>query len=112
MADYKESQIMGSEYTRCSQVVISNPLASTPQVQFYEERVAVIGDRCLFTPSGHIQVRFDADKVIPLVNPETLGLIPGQSTTMGQLYLALFSAYIQAALERDAEAQQPPVGPS
>ena len=112
MADYKESQIMGSEYTRCSQVVISNPLASTPQVQFYEERVAVIGERSLITPDGHVQIAFDAEKVIPLVNPETLNPIPGQSTTMGHLYLALFSAYIQTALERDAEAQQPPVGPS
>jgi len=100
---------MGSEYTRCNQVVISNPLASTPQVQFYEERVAVIGERSLVTPEGHIQIAFDAAKAIPLVNPETLEPIPGQSTTMGQLYLALFSAYLQAALERDAGAQQQPV---
>ena len=107
MSDYKESQVSGSEYTRCNQVVISNPLASTPQVQFYEERVTSIGGRSLFTPDGHIRVAFDADKVIPLVNPETLEPIHGQSTTMGQMYLALFSAYIQAALERDAN--NPPV---
>ena len=100
MAEYKESQITGSEYTRCNQVVISNPLGETPQIQFHESRVVKMADRHLTETQGVLQIAFDADKEVPLLNPETLEPT-GQSMTMQQMYVALFSAYIQAAVARD-----------
>lgn len=101
MADYKESTISGSEYTRCIAVNISNSLGNVPQIQFIEESVTTIGTRVVHEPQGFMQIAFNPATVVPLVNPDTLELT-GESTTMGNLYLGVFSAYIATARARDS----------
>jgi hypothetical protein len=104
MADYKESTISGTEYTRCVAVNISNPIGSVPQIQFIEESVATLGPRSFHEPKGFIQINFDPSASIPVVDPGTLEET-GASITMGSLYLGVFSAYIATARARDeAEA--------
>lgn len=101
--NYQESEISGSEHTRCHSVRIENPLAQTPQIIFGEEVVLQLADRAITTASGQLQIAFDPAKVVPLLHPETLEPV-GASMTMQQLYLGLFGAYIQAATERDTQA--------
>ena len=104
MANYNETTVSGSEYTRCNQVNIINRLGSIPAVIFCEERVAVLSDgRNLFTPLDHITEVFDPAKVINLIDPNT-GLPTGVEATYGDVYIMLYSAYMDAALARDAAA--------
>lgn len=103
MSNYNETNITGQQWTRCHQVIVSNPLGGTPSVQFAEEAALSLGDKTLTSPAGVLQVPFDPAKVVPLLDPETLEPT-GHSMTYGQLYLGMFGAYIQAATEQDTEA--------
>lgn len=102
MSNYRESAVSGIEWIRCGAVQITNPYQIVPAVTFVEERVlSIVGNDPIFSSAGSITVPFDAAKVIPLINPET-GAPTGASVTYGEAYAILFSAYIAAALERDA----------
>lgn len=101
MADYKESNVEGKSWQRCSQVLISNAKDAQPRVTLSEERVYVVGDKELSYPIPGIQFDFDPSIVIQLRNPNT-GDLTGSTMTGAQVYVALYSLYIQKALERDA----------
>ena len=104
---YKQTEIAGSEYVRCPQIVISNPLAGQAQIQFTEQRVAVLPDRNIVTPEGIVTVDFDPEATIALLNPET-DEPTGGTITHGEVYAILYSAYIQTALARDAAQHESP----
>lgn len=103
MSNYKETSVAGTEWVRCGVVQIVNPYQRNPAIQFVEERVLHMGDGRdpVFTPDGAISVSFDPAKTIPLLNPET-GAPTGRTATFGEAYAILYSAYMQAAAERDA----------
>ena len=104
MANYNETTVSGSEYTRCNTICITNPYGKTPSVQFGEERATVLGvDRVLFEQTGGISATFDPLKIISLIDPNT-GLPTGVEATYGDVYIMLYSAYVDAALARDAAA--------
>ena len=102
MSNYKEAPVAGAEWTRCGVVQIVNPYQRNPSIQFIEERIVSLGEgrEPLFFSEGSISVPFDENKVVNLINPPT-GQPTGSTVTYGELYVGLFSAYIQAALERD-----------
>ena len=100
--NYNESNVTGSEYTRCNGIRITNPIGMTPSVVFSEERATLLTGRTMTEQAGEISLAFDPSKVITLVNPETLEPT-GQTTTYGAVYGILFSAYLNAAQERDAQ---------
>ena len=104
MPNYQETTVSGSEYTRCNVITIINPYGRTPAVDFSEERATVLAaDRVIFEQLGHISLSFDPSKVIQLLDPNT-GLPTGVEATYGDAYIMLFSAYMAAAMERDAVA--------
>lgn len=104
MANYQETTVSGSEYTRCNIITIINPYGKNPAVQFNEERATVLADdRVIFEPRGNISLAFDPSKVIQLIDPNT-GLPTGVEATYGDVYIMLYSAYVDAALARDAAA--------
>lgn len=105
MSNYRETQIAGTRWTRCGVVQIINPYQRTPAVQFVEEVVTSLGEgeEPLFANAGGISVAFDPNRVIPLRDPFT-GELTGQTTTYGAVHAVLYSAYMDAALERDAKA--------
>jgi hypothetical protein len=107
MANYKETTITGSSYTRCNQVLISNRLGAVPTVKF-DEQVAVSLETggSIINGSGSIEMDFDAAKMIPLIDPTT-GTATGQSVSYGTVYAMLYSAYIDAATARDAAQPAP-----
>lgn len=98
---YRETDVSGSEYTRCYQVVIDNPAGGLPRATFYEERVLFsAGQRARRWPSGQCELIYDSALVVPLLDPAT-GAQTGETATLGALYLSLYSAYLHAATARD-----------
>lgn len=105
MPDYNESTVTGHTWQRCHQVVVENPRNAAPSVRFDEERVlALNGGAELRQPAGTLAVLFDPATVIPLRDPST-GEPTGATATYGEAYVLLYSAYVAAALARDAAAQ-------
>jgi len=110
MANYKETDITGSSYTRCNQVLINNALDVTPTVHFDEQMVVLLETGgSIVRGAGGIDVVFDPAKSIALINPAT-GEPTGSSISYGELYAMLYSAYIDAALARDAEQPLETIG--
>lgn len=104
MANYKQTDIAGEKWTRCGSITISNTHNSTPAIRYDEEVVINIGEsQPIYRQAGIIQQQFDPAKVIPLINPET-----GESIgtmTFADVYVALYSAYMSAAADRDEQNQ-------
>lgn len=103
MANYQETTGEGSTWKRCLVVSITNPVNGPKTVHFMEEIAARVGTVAIGSGStdGIHENADDLTKVIPLRNPET-GELTGESLTYGDVYVALYSAYMQAALARDA----------
>jgi hypothetical protein len=108
MSTYAESTVTGQAWQRCCQIVIENRRGVQPTVRFEEERVVALdtGEE-LRKPAAGITLDFDPAREIPLRDPAT-GEPTGESTTYGAAYAVLYSAYIAAALERDARLNPSP----
>lgn len=100
MANYQEQTISGSEYVRCNEILISNPLGLTPTVRFSEEKITLLSNRTLSDPGAGIQVSFDPSKTFPVLNPMT-GEATGDTSSWGAIYTLVYSAYVSEALTRD-----------
>jgi hypothetical protein len=103
MADYKEAGLTGTQWQRCKTVVINNPLVGKKGVTFEEERVIALDGQSLRQPVGGCSKPFGVDGSFPLLDPND-NMPLGQSMTHTELYVALYSLYMQTALERDAAA--------
>ena len=68
---------------------------------FAEEKVISIDGANTFSDTGGCMKPFDPEASIPLRDTET-GELTGESMPQSDLYVILYSLYIQAALERDA----------
>lgn len=106
--DYRAETGEATSWRRAKRIVISNELGQTPFIVFSEEDVISIGGK-----EAHIDamtaVRGDFDPAsgtIPLVNPQT-GVPLGESMTHADLYVVLYSLYLQLATARDAAAAPP-----
>jgi len=105
MPNYKEQTITGESWQRCQQVVVENHRGAAPSVRFDEERVvALAGGEESRKPLGSLVMSYDPNAAIELRDPET-GDLTGQTVTQGEVYQILYSAYMNAALARDAAAQ-------
>lgn len=112
MADYKQTDILGSKYTRWRRINIENPREGIPSATILEEEVMNMGDQTIDRPSGNLNIKFsDPSKTIPLRNPLNDWIETGSTMTMGELYAAIGSACWQAALERDAAQSENPDNP-
>lgn len=105
VGEYKSSTLTGNTWVRCYQIEIINPRGGQPTVAFQEEeRMAIDGGKELNVGNSSINIAFNPSKSVPLLNPMT-GEYLGANITYGDIYGILYSAYISAALERDAQAQ-------
>ena len=103
MPDYKETSVAGHSWQRCTQVVIDNRRGAVPTVRFDEENVVALeGAAEVRTPVGGLTVEFDPAREIPLRDPQT-GEPTGAVMTYAEAYAVLYSAYLEAALERDVQ---------
>lgn len=107
MSDYKESTIAGTVWQRCHEIVVSNTRGAVPRIQFFEERIiALDGSGEIRQALGPLEVAFNPALVIQILDPTT-GLPTGNTATYGAAYALLYSAYIAAALARDAQTPPP-----
>ena len=103
MPDYKETSVAGHRWQRCNQIVIDNRRSATPSVRFDEEAVVALeGAAEVRTPAGVLTIDFDPSREIPLRDPQT-GEPTGAVMTYAEAYAVLYSAYLDAALERDVQ---------
>lgn len=100
--NYLETTASGVTWQRCNSLQISNELGVTPVIRFSEERVFNIDGTIVKKGVMGCAMLFDPTAVIPLVDPAT-NLPTGEVVTHAQVYQILHSAYIQAAMARDAE---------
>lgn len=101
MPNYREASATATQWQRCNCVHIDNPLNGQAMVTFAEEVVAVLGDETFIKPGPQIVFPFDPAEVIELRNPADGSLIGAKMTGL-DVYVALFSLYLQKAGERDA----------
>lgn len=107
--NYKESALAGTAWNRCHTIAVMNPRGFPPAIQFLEERVIALDDGQEIRQNlGPIDVIYDPDRIIPLLDPTT-GESTGQVATYSQVYQILYSAYISAAQARDASMARPDV---
>lgn len=102
MPSYRETTIAGTQYQRCHQVLIHNPLNGQAIIEMFEEVVATFGNAAYSKPSDGLRFAFDPAESIPLLDPTT-GDSTGQTMTQEQIYRAIYSLYIAKATARDAE---------
>jgi hypothetical protein len=102
MADYNESTVAGSKWTRCYRLQIDNKSGATPKVVFFEEdRIQLEDGSSISTNRGAIHVAFESpEKSFPLLDPVTSDPL-NMTMTHGEVYVALRSLYLALALERD-----------
>jgi hypothetical protein len=105
--EYKQTDVTGAAWQRCHQIVIDNPLNATPLIRFDEQRIVTAAGAASTTPLGSLTAPFDPAAEIPLIDPQ-MGEPTGETVTHGALYAALYSAYMQQALARDAAATPDP----
>ena len=104
MADYRSDTITGSKWTRAREILIQNPHAGDKSVTFVEEEVTQLSDgTAINKPLGVITTIFnDPSTVVNLRSPITNELV-GATITHGEIYAILHSAYMDAAVARDAQ---------
>jgi hypothetical protein len=104
MSNYQETTGSGTTWRRARQVLIKNPLDSSQKpIMFFEEDVAVVGEK-QFTSEGQIvSTNYDPGYVISLRDPET-GQRTGNTITQALVYQALYSLYLDVAERRDNAA--------
>ena len=103
MANYTESTVTGHAWRRCNQIVIDNRRSAVPTVRFDEETVVALdGAAEVRAPAGALTVEFDPAREIALRDPQT-GKPTGAVMTYADAYAVLYSAYLDAALERDVQ---------
>lgn len=102
MPDYKETSVAGRSWQRCHQVVIENSRSAPPTLRFDEESIVALGGGEVRTPAGVLTIDFDPSREIPLRDPQT-GEPTGAVMTYAEAYAVLYSAYLDAALERDVQ---------
>lgn len=101
MANYKESTVSGSVYTRAHRVIIDNRYQGTPSISFQEEEVLNVNGQIIHQQQGSLDENFtDPTTVFPMVDPTT-GASLGDAT-YGQIYVLLHSLYLHLAARRDA----------
>lgn len=101
MADYKEQNVSGNQWQRCCNIHISNSYGRVPTITMQEEQLTNINGELFQKGAGGINVEFNPDANIPLLNPAD-GTPLGTTMTQGQIHVALWSLYMQKAAERDA----------
>lgn len=109
MADYQESAVSGTRWRRCVGVDVHNPATIDPEhpkipsIAFREQDVMILDGQLLTLGNTNCGVIYDPAAVVQVYDPVTLEPT-GATFTHQQLYGMLFSAYLDTALRRDADA--------
>lgn len=101
MANYKQGDITGTAWTRCSRIDISNPYGQAPLAYLYDEEALQLGERVITAPVGNLLLGVDMAASFDVYDPAT-AQATGDTVTYAQLYGLLYSVYRTVAAQRDA----------
>jgi hypothetical protein len=100
MSNYKQSDIAGVVWQRCHTVTIQNQLEILKKIDFQEEQVINIDGKIYHEWVAGCSKDYDANASFPILDPQT-NAETGITMTHQELYVALYSLYMQTASERD-----------
>ena len=101
MANYKETEIAGNQWTRAFRVVIENPYDKPSAIVFMEEQLLNTGEHIVKLPLDSTLVEyFNPESKFKLLDPHTLEPIGIEMSHM-DLYTVLNSLYMALAKRRD-----------
>jgi len=101
MANYKESSVSGTQYTRCKRIILEAPKGGTPSASFIEEDVIPTSNGEVRVQSGVLsEAMTNPNEVFDLKNPVDDSVI-GQAT-YAQVYAMIYSLHRYVAGKRDA----------
>jgi hypothetical protein len=98
--DYKENLVTGKTWQRACRVTIDNPLGQQPVLTYVEEQVTDLGNTTMKKLVGALGYSVDMSATIAMRDPVTLALT-GKTLPVATVHLALFSDYLNRALDRD-----------
>ncbi len=80
MADYQQTEVVGTKWKRACRINIENPLNAAPSVLFAEEEVINLGEGTEPVKQlvSNLNIAFNPSDTFPLRNPETGEIIEGQ----------------------------------
>lgn len=99
--NYNETNVSGQSWNRGFKIEITNPYNGQPECKLFEEENISVGGKNVSTLTRILSPQIDMSSVINLINPIT-GEPIGASITHQDLYVALFSLYINTAIAKDA----------
>lgn len=102
MANYKETNVSGTSYTRARLISFTNEDGVVPSGTFVEEKIITLGTDKVHQSSGQINVTFDPTKVFHKYDPVTGTLSLTENMTQQDLFLWLHGLYLGCAFERDS----------
>jgi len=102
---YNGQSVEGQTWQRASKIVFDNSLSGNLSVLFNEERVVKVGDKVATSFVGNLVGNFAPTGTVPLRNPETNELT-GQTVSHADIYILLYSLYMQHAEQRDIDEAQ------
>lgn len=102
MANYNETPVVGSTWTRCSNIYIANNYGVTPTITFGEQQLIAIENQppLVVNTNTSCMAIFNGSSDIVILDPAT-GDPTGQTVTQQELYNILYSLYIATAKARD-----------
>jgi hypothetical protein len=107
MANYRESNISGTAWTRARRVIINHPVEGGSTIHFQEEQAIQTPAGVTTIPADVVVDTFDPARDIALLDPTT-GQPTGQTLSEAVVYLALYSKYMALAQARDVATEPAP----
>lgn len=104
MPNYKQTDVLGTQYVRANTIHITNPDGLPPSITFNEESVINLNTTKFYTPAGSITKGYNPTGIFHPIDPITGELSITEQYTYEQLYNILYGLYITLATERDQSA--------
>ena len=107
MANYNETPVVGSTWTRCSNIYIANPYGVNASITFGEQQLIVLEnqDPLVVNTNTSCMAVYNATADILMLDPAT-GNPTGQTVTQQELYNILYSLYVATAAQRDLQTNK------
>jgi hypothetical protein len=104
MAEYNENTITGSSYTRAKQIRIDYPRGGIPTVLIRREQIINTATEAISVNTTDVIKELSSlSDEFPLRDPTTNTIVEGQTASLQDLFVLLYSAVIHLMEEADSQ---------